>query len=153
MKASVIILLSGLFIYGCIPSKQLTEEQSAKVYEHSVTLSKDEIKQKVIFFVNEKFISGKAVTQNTEEGLFTGNGIVNLPDLPFGAGVVKMELTFMVKYMDNNYKVKWIVKDLSNNKGSFDPGMWGYYSEYIEKSISKNDKDLFDYMTGKTGTF
>ena len=149
----ITIISALLILYNCSMSKELTKEQGEKVYEHKVELKEGDIKQKLLLFVNEKFMSGKSVIQTDTEGLFTGNGIVNLPDLPFGSGTIKMEITFMVKYSENNYKVKWIAKDLMTGAGSISPNMWGYYSESIEKSIAENDKNLFDYLSDKTNEF
>jgi hypothetical protein len=158
MKALLLLTASIiLIIYGCSISKPLTEGQGEKVFEHNVDLSKAEIKQKLVLFVNEKFVSAKAVIQTNEDGLFTGNGIVTVNESTGMLGetlnITKAELTFVVKYSDNNYRVKWIVKDLLNDKGSYSSDIWGYYAEDIEKCIKRNDDAMYKYLIDKSSEF
>ena len=157
MRSLILFVIISISFWGCFPSKELTKDQTEKIFAHNVNLKKEEIKQKLILFANEKFVSGKAVIQSNEDGFLAGNGIVQIhyhSDL-LGENInrVKMEFTFMVKYADNNYKVKWVVKDLTNDKGSINQNLWGYYADEIEKSITNNDSEMFAYVTGKDDNF
>lgn len=60
-----------------------------------------------------------------------------------------MDLTYIIKYTDNQYKVKWVVKDMMSNKGSFTEDCWGYYEDEIRETIKKNDNKLFTYLANK----
>ena len=149
MKLMLVSLIIVLLFQAC-GSSPLTQNQSEKVFDYKIDLLKTEIKQRLILFTNEKFISSKAVIQTNEDGLFSGNGIVQLErSLP----IINMELTFIVKYSDNNYKVKWIVKNLMVNNESMSQSVWGYYYEDIEESINKNNELLFDYLNNYENNF
>ena len=149
MKKFTIVLFLSLIV-SCSLSKYLTQEQSEKIFEHQVTLTKPDIHEKLILFANEKFVSGKEVTQTDEDGLFVGNGIVQLPK---DILILKMEFTYIVKYSDNKYKAKWIIKDLRTNSGSIKQNIWGYYAEDIEKAFDRNDSDLFQYLSSDKSDF
>ena len=157
MKNLFIFLVLSISLVGCVPSATLTKEQTEKIYSHEVNLKKDELKRKLLLYVNETFVSGKTVLQTNEDGLLSGNGIVDLKKIKGLMGetisIIKMELTFIIKYDDGNYKVKWVVKDLSNEKGIFSRDYWGYYTADIEKTIADNDKELSDYVSNKANDF
>jgi hypothetical protein len=157
MKNLFFLFSITLFFFGCVPSKTLTTEQSEKVFEHSLDMKQADIRSKLLLFANENFVSSKSVIQTDDNGLFSGNGIVTLKNTTglFGESLnlTKMELTFLVRYSDNNYRVKWIVKDLFNDKGSYINNIWGYYAEEIKTTIDGKDKQLFDYLADKENSF
>lgn len=151
MKTLLIFTVAFMLtIYGCSMSKPLTSVQNEIVYEHNVDLTKDELRKKLILFANEKFISGKAVIQTDDDGLLAGNGI---SQLPISIPIIRMEFTFIVKYTDNNYRVKWIVKDLMTDLGRIVKRNWGYYYDDIELVIKNNDEELFKYLSSTESNF
>jgi len=156
MKLFIISLIT-IFVAGCSISKYLTDEQTEKVFEHNIDLSKNKIRQRLILFANEQFVSGKSVIQTDDDGLFAGNGIVTLKEstglLGETLNITKMELTFIVKYSDNNYRVKWVVKNLSNDDGSYAKNTWGYYAKDVKETLDRKDKELFKYLSSDKSDF
>ncbi len=154
-------LLSGVFVLlliaGCAPTKiYLLPEEKEQIFSHEVQLKKEDIRVQVIQFINEKYASGKSVTQSSEEGLIIGNGIFEIGHYNVLSVSInlQMELTFFVKYIDNQYKTKYVVKRLIKN-GLSDLGeeWWGYYKEQINKNIKDIDSELFNYLTKKDDKF
>jgi len=150
MKLLVIISVAGILLLQACYSNYLTKEESEKVFEHKVDLSKEEIRNRLILYANEEFVSSKAVIQTDEDGLLAGNGVVPLDVFLIG---LRMKFTFIVKYTDDSYKVKWIVKDIFTNNGSALPGVWGEYAGEIDEAIKKSDEDRFAYLSDNSSDF
>lgn len=140
-----IFFLFLIIIVGCASTSYLTQEQSEKVFSHDVSLTKEQIKQKLLVFINENYYSGKSVLQTNEDGLLSGNGTIQIYE--FAGHPIFMDVTFIVKYDEKNYRVKWIVKDIKDSKQSYARGYWGHYTEYIEKSIQENDSMMYKYLS------
>jgi hypothetical protein len=121
----IFFFLLAIYFTGCIPSKYIAENDQEKIFQHDLDLSKPKIKERLITFVNEKFTSSKAVMQNNEDGLFSGNGIGQVTT--YIGKSINMEFTFIVKYTDNNYKVKWVIKDIMMDTTPLLKEQWGFY--------------------------
>jgi|WetSurMetagenome_2_1015567.scaffolds.fasta_scaffold43883_3 hypothetical protein len=150
MKA-LSISMSLIFLFSCVTPKELTKEDSEKIYEHNLSLKQDEIKTKILTFVNENFYSGKAVIQTNDSNLISGNYTFSCGDFdPLGTILVYADATFIIKYYDKNYKIKLILKDMStqssDGKSPFAPNMWGNYSEEINENFETFDQALYNYM-------
>ena len=148
MKYFLFITLITALLISCAPTKYLTPDQSEKVFSHDVTLSKEEIRRKLFLFINETYYSSKEVIQTDEDGLLTGNGTIQINE--YG---VFMDVTFIIKYEDESYKTKWIVKNIKSNKGYYPLGYWGLYSEEIERAIIQNDQMMYEFIVNKESEF
>lgn len=160
-------LLSGtfilLFLASCTASHvSLLPEDKEQIFSHEVQIKKEDIHIQVIQFFNEKFVSGKSVIQSSEDGLITGNGIFEIYNSYGLLGellwTAKVELTFLVKYIDNQYKTKFIVKRVFAQAPTGLPtdqveGVWGRYRDQINNTIKKLDDDLLSYLTKKDDKF
>ncbi|MCU7494727.1 MAG: hypothetical protein HF314_12200 [Ignavibacteria bacterium] len=157
MRKSYLFLLLSLYFIGCVPTSVLTDKEKEFVFSHEVNLKKNEIKMRLLQYANENFVSGKAVIQTNEDGMLSGNGETTVKEYKGLLGetqsIINMEFTFIVKYEDNKYKIKWIVKDMSTSKGSFSTDYWGFYKDEIDTSITKYDQNLYDYMKNKDLNF
>jgi hypothetical protein len=141
-------------VISCVPPQYLTKEQSERIVEHNVNLSKEEIKINVLSYINEKFGSGKAVIQSNEDGFIAGNVIfyIGASDL-LGLYGDYLETTFLIKYQTNNYRVKYIIKNLYTEiRGKIDihPYYWGKYSAKIDSALTNFDNDLLKYLSERT---
>jgi hypothetical protein len=155
----VIILM---LLVSCAPtSKFLLPEEKEQIFSHEVQIKKEDIRTQVVQFINEKFVSGKSVTQSSEEGLIIGNGVFEIDrtnTVIAGTYIVKIELTFLVKYIEHQYKTKYIVKRVISTGANGLPTdaeerWWGYYKEQINKIIKDMDIELLDYLTKKDDKF
>ena len=152
------LLLAGTI--SCVPPMRLLPDEKEQVFSHVVDLRNEVIRTQVVQFINEKFVSGKSVTQSIDDGLITGNAIFMLEHKnQFGIREdAQMELTFLVKYVDNQYKTKCIVKRIihANINGiptDLDEDRWGFYQKEINETIQKFDLDLLAYLTKKDDKF
>lgn len=158
MKA-ILTAIALLSLAGCVPGDALRPEEQEQIYSHGVQLKKEAIRTMAIQFINEKFISGKAVTQAMEEGMVVGNGIVFVCNESFGIVTYNMELTFLVKYVDGQYKVKFVIKRLmatNNTTGretEVSPEHWGGHRQEINAAVKKLDFEFFDYLSNKDDKF
>lgn len=153
MKALTISSLL-LFLFACVTPKELTKEDSEKIFEHNLSLKQDEIKTKLLTFVNENFYSGKAVIQTIDSNLLSGNYTFSCGNFdPLGSIVVYANATFIVKYYDDNYKIKFLLKDMETHSSSgispLASNMWGNYSQEINDNFKEYDKALYEYMLAK----
>lgn len=153
MRTTCFFLILSFYLIGCVPTKVLTDQEKEFVFSHEINLKKDKMKMRLLQYVNEKFVSGKAVIQTNEDGLLSGNGITQVRESKGLMGeiqdIIKMEFTFIVKYDDNRYKIKWIVKDMSYSKGSFSSDYWGFYKDDINTAIQDNDQKMYNYLNNK----
>lgn len=152
---SIILILNSCNIANY---RALTKEESEKVYEHKVDLSQKELKTKLLIYINEKFHSSKSVIQINEEGLISGNAIADLGcSDPLCAITNSLEFTFILKYEDNFYKIKYIVKNILSNSSSgtqsLIPTSWGLYAEKIDEVFSILEFDLYNYLNKKNEIF
>lgn len=138
---------------GCTPSKFIADQDKEKVFQHEVSLSKSQIKERIVTFVNEKYVSSKAVVQSNEDGLISGNGVAQVSS--YIGNPVQMEFTFIIKYTDNSYKIKWIAKNLIMNNYPISEDQWGYYAsgEEINSFFATNDKNMFTYLKSENLNF
>lgn len=149
MKLSLLFL--PFFILSCVSQKELTKEESEKIYEHQVQLNESEIKDKILTFVNENFYSGKAVIQTNEQNLISGNYNFFCSDFdPLGSMQVFCDATFIIKYYENSYKIKFVVKEMftrsSSGVGNLSSTLWGNYAEDINNNFTSFDKALLEYI-------
>ncbi len=145
--ASLFILL----IYnGCAPTNFLSKESSEQVFEHQLSLSKQDIKIKLLTFISENTISAKSVIQVNEDGFLSCNSYIDIgsfsPGLLLLPIAVSMEFSYIIKYQDNNYKLKLIVKDLFYNSLHAVPGIWGKHEAEINQSFHNFDSTLYNYL-------
>ena len=146
MKHILFSFIVILLLAGC--AGELTKEQSEVIYSHSVQLSKADLKVKILTFINENYMSGKSVIQFNEDGLIGGNVISQF------ALISKLEYSFTIKYQDNSYKVKCVVKriigfsgnDLANND-------MANYADKIKKEFDEFDNKLFAALSKKAEDF
>ncbi len=153
VRFTFFVFLSILFV-GCAGQKELTKEQSEKIFEHNTPLSKDQIKSKLLTFVNENFVSGKAVIQTNDDGILSGNYNFNLGNYdPLGMYQVFTQSTFIIKYLDNSFKMKMLVKDLylmsSQGEKPLTQTMWGNYANEIQTGFNNFDSTLVNYLNSK----
>lgn len=148
-----LLLACALYFLGCTPSKFIADQDKEKVFQHEVSLSKPQVKERLVTYANEKFVSSKAVLQSNEDGLLSGNGISQVTS--YLGNPIKMEFTFIVKYTDKSYKVKWIVKNLIMNGTSMREDFWGYYmdAEDIDTFFRKLDGDMFASLSSDNLNF
>ncbi|MCX6151538.1 MAG: hypothetical protein NTX22_13485 [Ignavibacteriales bacterium] len=142
-----------LFVTSCAPS-YLTKEQSERVINHNVNLSKEEIKIKVLSYINETAGSAKAVIQSNEDGFLTGNVIfyIGTSDL-IGVYPDYLEATFLIKYQNNNYRAKYVVKNvyvIIDKKIDIHPAGWVKYYTQIDTALTRFDKSLLEYMANSS---
>lgn len=153
-KIGTVILL--IVFSSCTPV-YLTQQEKEVVYSYKVEVTKEQIRIKLLQFINETFKSSKAVIQVNEDGLLSGNGVVFLSSDAIGLIKTYMEFTFMFKYEDNQYKVKCLVKNLYNvdHKSTYDLAehQYGNYKEKILAEFAKFDKSVNDYLTNKNNSF
>jgi hypothetical protein len=150
-----------MLLFSCAEKDFLLPEEKEQIFSHDVQLKKEDIHTQVFQFINEKFVSGKSVTQSSEEGLIVGNGIFEIDrtnTVIIGIITIKLELTFLVKYIDNQYKTKYVVKrvirqDANGNSTDLIEGMWGRHKEQINKTIKDLDNELLNYLTKKNDKF
>jgi hypothetical protein len=153
MKSFLLLFVASISFFGCSVT-QLTPDQLEQTYTHETTIPQKEIKQKVLTFINEKFRSGKSVLQTNDEGILSGNGIVTIKERKGLVGevlsVIDMEFTFIIKFTENGYKIKWLVKNILANNLPMQKEHWGYYAgEEIINTLKENDKNLFEYINNK----
>ena len=69
---------------------------------------------------------------------------------PLGALVVYTDATFIIKYYDNNYKIKFVLKDMETHSSDgitpLASNMWGNYAEEINNNFQAFDQALYNYM-------
>jgi hypothetical protein len=141
------VLFVTILSFNCTPSKFIPEADQESIYSHDIDLPKAKIKEKLVLYVNEKFHSSKAVIQSNEDGLLSGNGFAQITTYVMHA--INTEFTFIIKYQDNNYRTKWIIKDVLMNANSIAQNYWGYYleSKEIKDFFKKHDDDMFAYIS------
>ncbi len=144
---SIIFVIVLLFFAGCYPYPKLSDEEKEKIFEHALNLNKQEIKVKLLTYLSENTNSAKSVIQVNEDGLLSGIVSIYLGKVALGLTNADVELSFIVKYYDNNYKIKVIVKDLLYDGKSVHENNWGQHREEIIQSISNFDKSVYSYLS------
>ena len=114
-------------------------------------VSQKDIQLKINAFVNSYFNSGKAVTQSDLLGQFAGNGSV-----PFEMGLIDpqsyLKFTFLIKYKDNQYKLKIIAKGTTSAKYG-DGLIFGHHKELLQKKYKEFDDALLEYINNGSSDF
>lgn len=64
-----------------------------------------------------------------------------------------MEYSFLLKYQDNTYKVKCILKRIFEDEIDIDKSMYGYYADKIQKEFKSFDSDLFQALSKNSENF
>jgi len=105
--------------------------------------------------VNENFYSGKAVIQTNDANIMSGNYSFSCGSFdPLGTIVVYADATFIVKYYDNSYKIKLVLKDMETHSSKgispLASNMWGNYSEEIIDNFVAYDSALYNYMLAES---
>jgi len=151
----VVWLLVSLGFLSCATVKNYLEPgEGEAVYSHSVSIDQANIRSRLLVFVNEKYHSGKAVVQTDDPGLFIGNGRIYLQDVGVLGNTADMEMTFIVKYQDRSYSVKWIVKEIIHDGGmSYTENYWGMFKDSIKQKFKENDDELFAYLSKDSTSF
>lgn len=148
MKRMFLILMV-VILSSCAP-QYLKDEQKESIYSHDIELKKDQLKIKLLDFVNSSFKSSKAVIQTNDDGLLSGNGSTVLGSDFTGMIVTTLEFTFIVKYEDGKYRMKCIVKNIFNRdtKSTYDlsEAMWGNWEKEIKGSFDKFDNSLLAFL-------
>lgn len=157
MKKLILTLVFIPLLISCIGQKELTKSDSEKIFQHTVGLDSSVIKTKALTFINESFYSGKAVIQTNDENILSGNYNFFCTNFdPLGSVEVYCDATFIIKYFQNKYKIKLLVKELftksSSGIGNLHQSLWGNYSEEINNSFLSFDEALHNYMLA-TDTF
>ena len=145
MKNILFSIIFIMFLGGC--ADQLTKEQSEVIYSHPVQFSKADLKLKILSFINENYVSGKAVLQVNEDGLISGNVVSQF------ALITKLEYSFIIKYQDSSYKVKCIVKRMFRGSEDVDANDWGNYADKVKKEFDAFDNSLFNALSKKVDDF
>ena len=151
MKNLIILLTAITILYACTTPKEITKEQSEKIFTHEVIRSADEIRIKVLTYVNEAFYSGEAVIQTQDQGIITGNYRFYCDKFdPMGMLEVWATATFIVKYYDQFYKTKYVLKNMEtvSSEGivALDLSYWGNYADEIDDNFNQFDSTLFNYI-------
>lgn len=151
---SIVISFIAFFLFSCVTPKELTLQDSEKVYEQKTSLNKNELKIKFLSYVNEGFNNAKAVIQSNEDGFLSGNYDAFLKNYDLLAMYkVYARITFMIKYSDNNYKVKLVLKSVYMVKDgvetTLDQSYWGNYSPEIQDQFNQFDIALSKYIEKK----
>lgn len=146
-----VLLLLMLLLFACTIPKEITKEQTEKIYSHQVNRSSNEIKLKILTYINESFYSGKAVIQTQDEGIITGNYRFYSDDFDLlGMFKVYATATFIIKYKDQSYKTKFVLKDMEtvSSKGivPLDRTFWGNYADEINDNYNRFESTLYEYI-------
>lgn len=147
-----------LIFSSCFTYRELTKEEAERVFEHKVNYSKSELKSKLLIFVNEKYVSAKSALQTADDGIISGNFYKYLGSYdPMGTQPQYGEFTFIIKYYDNGYKIKILVKSMETrgSKGisDFPSNVWATYSKELQQVYENTDKEVFDYLSSKQTEF
>lgn len=147
-------LLFSFLLLQCVAPLELSQEDREKIFEHNIQLPAKDIKLKIHTFVNESFGSGKAVIQSNEDGLITGNFIFECDEFDIMLGQRTFaNCTFLIKYSDNNYRMKLVVKNIFKQDDNRDyevhESYWGNYAEQIRNYYSYFDDKLINYINSK----
>ncbi len=147
-----------LFLMSCM-NNPLTKDQSEKIYVHKVEMKKEVIKQKIVSFLAEYFVSAKAVIQSNEEQLITGNGNLFLKQDFLHMFRHDMDMTFLIKIENNQYKLKTVLKSVimtensSGGKSYLSATRYGDFKEEIESNFTTFDLALNEYITNNDSAF
>jgi hypothetical protein len=144
-------------LIGC-ESKELSKDESEKVFSHNIDLSKEQIKIKLLQYVNETFSPGKVTIQTNDDGFLACAGTFQLPYIPtIGYYQYYSKLVFMVKYLDGNYRVKYVIKDIyldgPDGKKRYPPSSWDNLKDGIATMMKSEDIDLYSYMLNNNNNF
>ncbi len=154
---TLVFLFSSLLIISCT-MKTLSKQQKENVFTHKVDLSQKELKQKITQFIAENFNSAKSVIQTNDDNLISGNGILNLSTNFMGMSY-DMNMTFLIKYEDHQYKLKTILKNITLSSATdpipvnVHPGNWQYHLSDVKRVFKEFDAKLYTYITNKDSEF
>jgi hypothetical protein len=142
-KFYYLIIVLSLSLCSCFSQKTLIKEDREKIYEHSCKLSKEELKIKIMNFLNLYFISSKGVIQTNDDGIIAGNYHSKLGWV--GLTKVFPVYTFIIKYSDKSFKVKIVVKQIYMGCAYcdlVDESKWGNFKDDIYKDWDNFNESL-----------
>jgi len=146
-KAIFLLSFLSLILSGCANYKELTKDESEAIFAHEVQLNKEDLKRKILLYLNENILSAKAAIQTSEDGLITAN-FISILDAGNLLSPIQYDghFTALIKYTDKSYKLKILIKDITSNNVSIYSSAWGAWNEQIVAKYKKFDLDLFNYI-------
>ena len=106
-------------------------------------------------YINETFKDAKTVIQNNEDGLLTGRYTEKIDCFdPLCTSLVFADISFLIKYSDNKYKLKLVFKDMfllsSRGKQELRYTLHGNYEEKLKLAYQSLNNSLNKYMQSDT---